>query len=161
TSLTFARGGVIVTQAPHTLFLKDTDGDDKADVREKLFTGWHTGDTHAGPSNLHYGHDNWVWGIVGYAGFNGTVGGERHNFRQGFFRFRPGGSKLEFVRSTSNNSWGVGFSEEGLVFGSTANGNPSIYMPIANRYYESVRGWSSSVLGTIAQDSRFFPITDK
>ena len=32
TSMTFARGGVIVTQAPETLFLKDTDGDDKADV---------------------------------------------------------------------------------------------------------------------------------
>jgi putative heme-binding domain-containing protein len=34
-------------------------------------------------------------------------------------------------------------------------------MPIANRYYERVRGWSSSVLGSIAESDRFYPITDK
>ena len=133
-----------------TLFLKDADGDGKADERKVLFTGWRTDDTHAGPSNLRYGLDNWIYGIVGYSGFSGEVGGERHNFRQGFFRFKPDGSKLEFLRSTNNNSWGVGFSEEGLLFGSTANGSPSVYMPIANRYYESVRGMSPSVLRNIA-----------
>src|SRR6516162_1129695 len=42
TSLTFANGGVIVHQAPDTLFLKDTDGDDRADERKILFTGWST-----------------------------------------------------------------------------------------------------------------------
>ncbi len=117
-----------------------------ADERKVLFTGWGTGDTHAGPSNLRYGLDNWIYGIVGYSGFSGTVAGEKHQFGQGFYRFRPDGSKLEFLRSTNNNSWGVGFSEEGLLFGSTANGNPSVYMPIPNRYYEAVRGWSSTVL---------------
>ncbi len=161
TSLTFARGGVIVTQAPHTLFLQDTNGDDVADERQTLFTGWLTDDTHAGPSNLRYGLDNWIYGMVGYAGFRGTVGGEQHSFRTGFFRFRPDGSKLEFLRNTNNNSWGVGFSEEGILFGSTANGNPSEYMPIPNRYYEAVRGWSSTVLTGIAESNKFEPITDQ
>jgi uncharacterized protein len=32
-------------------------------------------------------------------------------------------------------------------------------MPIANRYYERVRGWSSSVLGGIALDNWFDPVT--
>lgn len=161
TSLTFARGGVIVQQAPHTLFLKDVDGDDVADETTVLFTGWSTADTHAGPSNLHYGFDNWIYGMVGYSGFEGTVGGEKFSFRQGFFRFRSDGSKLEFLRNTNNNSWGVGFSEEGILFGSTANGNPSEYLPIPNRYYERVRGWSSSVLGGIADSNKFEPITEK
>jgi hypothetical protein len=161
TSLAFYRGGVIVHQPPHTLYLKDTSGDDVADERRILFTGWATNDTHAGPSNLNYGLDNWIYGIVGYAGFEGVVGGEPLSFRQGFYRFRPDGSKLEFLRNTNNNSWGVGFSEEGVLFGSTANGNPSVYMPIPNRYYESVRGWSSSVLGSIAASNRFEPITDQ
>ena len=161
TSLIFANGGAIVQQAPHTLFLKDTDGDDKADVRKVLFTGWGTRDTHAGPSNLRYGLDNWIWGMVGYSGYRGEVGGTLHRFGQGFYRFKPDGSGMEFLRSTNNNSWGVGFSEEGVAFGSTANGNPSVYLPIPNRYYEAVRGWSSSVLGTIAADARFDPITDK
>ena len=38
TSLLPYAGGVIVHQAPVTLFLKDTDGDGKADVRQELFT---------------------------------------------------------------------------------------------------------------------------
>jgi hypothetical protein len=142
TSLTFANGGVIVHQAPETLFLKDTNGDGIADVRQTLFSGWHTGDTHAGPSNLWYGLDNWLHGIVGYSGFDGNVGGERHSLRTGFYRFKSDGKTLEFLRNTNNNSWGVGFSEEGLHFGSTANGNPSVYLPIPNRYYENVTWWS-------------------
>jgi putative membrane-bound dehydrogenase-like protein len=161
TGFTFYKGGIIVLQAPDTLYLKDTSGDDVADERKVLFTGWHTNDTHAGPSNLRWGFDNWVYGIVGYAGFDGEVGGERHSFRQGFFRFKPDGSKLEFLRNTNNNSWGLGFSEEGLLFGSTANGNPSVYMPIPNRYYEKVRGWSSSVVPSMAGNAEMHPITEK
>jgi len=160
TSLLVVRGGVIVHQAPHTLFLKDTNGDDVADERQILFTGWSTRDTHAGPSNLRYGLDNWIYGIVGYAGFRGTVGGEQQSFSTGFYRFQPDGSKIEFLRNTNNNSWGVGISEEGILFGSTANGNPSEYMPVPNRYYEAVRGWSSSVLKGIASSNKFDPITE-
>jgi len=143
-------GGLIVTQAPHTLFLADTDADGRADLRRILFSGWGTGDTHAGPSSLAWGLDGWVYGMVGYAGFSGTVGGEQHRMAMGFFRFAPDGSRFEALRSTNNNSWGFGFSEEGLVFGSTANGNPSEHMPLPNRVYERVRGWSATTLGGIA-----------
>lgn len=159
TSMAFYKGGVVVHQAPHTLYLTEKDG--KEASRNVLFTGWSTGDTHAGPSNLWYGLDNWMHGIVGYAGYRGRVGGENHNFRQGFYRFRPDGKELEFLRSTNNNSWGVGFSEEGLHFGSTANGNPSVYLPIPNRFYENVRGWSSSLVPAIAGNERMYPITEK
>ena len=159
TSLCYVNGGLVVSQAPDMLFLRDTDGDGKADERKVLFSGFGTRDTHAGPSNLRYGLDNWIYAIIGYSGFNGAVGGERHNFRQGFFRFKSDGSKLEFLRSTNNNSWGVGISEEGLLFGSTANGCPSVYMAVPNRYYESVRGMSPTVLSNIADSNRFFPIT--
>ncbi len=161
TSIAFGNGGLIVHQAPDTLFLQDTDGDDRADVRKALFTGWGTADTHAGPSNLRYGFDNWMYGIVGYSGFKGDVGGEHHEFRQGIYRFRPDGSKLEFLRNTSNNSWGVGLSEEGLVFGSTANGCPSVYLPIPYRYYEKVRGMPTpGAMASIADSNRMFPATD-
>jgi putative membrane-bound dehydrogenase-like protein len=150
TSLLAHDGGLVVAMAPNVLYLKDTDGDGKADVRKLLFTGWGTGDTHAGPSNLTWGLDGWIYGIVGYSGFNGAVGGETLRFGAGFWRCRPDGSKVEYLRSTNNNSWGFGFSEEGLVFGSTANGNPSEHMPLPNRVYERVRGWSATTLGGIA-----------
>jgi putative membrane-bound dehydrogenase-like protein len=161
TAITFANGGVIVQQAPDTLFLKDTDGDDRADVRKKLISGWGTGDTHAGPSNLQYGLDNQIWGMVGYSSFNGKVGGESLRFGSGFYRMARDGSKLEFIRSTNNNTWGIGFTEDGLLFGSTANGNPSCYMPIPNRYYTLAEGLRVSTLGRSADNSRFLPITEK
>jgi putative membrane-bound dehydrogenase-like protein len=161
TSFVFANGGVIVVHSGRTEYLKDTDGDGKADVRQVLFTGWGTNDTHAGPSNLHYGFDNWIWGTVGYSGFNGVVGGKAIRFSQGIFRFKPDGSRLEFVRASNNNTWGLGLTEDNLVLGSTANGNASMYMPIPNRYYEAVNGWSAARLETIADSQRFFPVTDK
>jgi putative membrane-bound dehydrogenase-like protein len=161
TSLVFSQGGVIVAQQPNVVFLKDTDGDDRADERRVFMRGWRSEDTHSRPNNLRWGFDNWIWGTVGYSGLDGTVGGTHHEFRMGLFRFRPDGSELEFLRATDNNSWGFGFSEEGYVFGSTANGNPSIYLPIPNRYYESVRGWSASRLETIAGSTLFYPITEK
>jgi putative membrane-bound dehydrogenase-like protein len=162
TSMMFARGGLIVFDGTKTIFLKDTDGDGKADVREELFGTWMQGDTHGGPSNMQYGLDNWIWAMQGYNPSRLTVGGETHAFRQGFFRFKPDASKLEFLRSTNNNTWGLGLSEEGIVFGSTANGCPSVYMPIPNRYYEAVRGWTPSlVLGNMADSYKFKPITDK
>lgn len=137
TSLVFANGGVVVSQAPHFLFLKDTDGDDKADVREKIISGWGTYDTHAGPSNLHYGFDNQIWGTVGYSGFEGTVNGESMEFTQGFYRFNRDFDNidLEYLTTTSNNTWGLGFTETGEVFGSTANNTHAVYMGIPRRYY--------------------------
>lgn len=161
TSLVFANGGVIVAQAPDMLFLKDNDGDGKADERRVLFTGWGTTDTHAGPSNLRYGFDNWIWGTVGYSGFEGVVGGREHKFGMGIFRFKPDGSELEFIRSSNNNTWGLGLSEDGIVFGSTANGNASMYMAVPNRYYEQVKGWSAARLESIADSQNFYPITSK
>lgn len=140
TSLVFANGGVVVSQAPHLLFLKDTNGDDKADVREELITGWGTYDTHAGPSNLKYGLDNMLWGTVGYSGFNGTIGGQQMQFGQGVYRFTPDGQHLEFLSRTSNNTWGLGFSETFDVFISTANNTHSAYLSVPDRYFVNLTG---------------------
>ncbi|MGV3557018.1 PVC-type heme-binding CxxCH protein [Larkinella arboricola] len=158
TGLAFYNGGVIVSQAPHMLFLKDTNGDDKADEKKILFTGFGTGDTHAGPSNLHVGFDNWIWGCVGYSGFVGKVGGDSLKFSQGFFRFKPDGSKLEFVTSTSNNTWGFAFNETGDVFGSTANNSHGWYQAIPHRYFPGGMGSGSRSTDT-HKDMK--PITEK
>ncbi|MEA2734069.1 MAG: uncharacterized protein QOE14_520, partial [Humisphaera sp.] len=157
-SITFANGGIIIPERKSTWFLKDSDGDGKADVRREIFTGWYPRqvDTHAGPNNFRYGLDNWFWGMVGYGSFDGTVGGKSLRFQQGFHRFKSDGSQLEFLRSTNNNTWGIGFSDEGIAFGSTANGCPSVYLPIPNRYYESVRGgWAPGVLKMISPTFMF------
>ncbi len=163
TSIAFHRGGVIVQNGTETLYLRDTDGDDQADERRVLIRHWELRDTHGGVSNFQYGLDNWIWAMQGYNNSSPEIDGKpQQRFRMGFFRMRPDGSEIEFIRSTNNNTWGLGISEEGLVFGSTANGNPSIYMPIPNRYYERVRGWAPSLtLSSIADSNQFSPITDK
>jgi len=127
TSLVFVNGGIIVSEARHMLFLKDTDGDDKADVRQAILPGWGTGDSHAMQSNLSRGFDNWLYGAVGYSNFRGNVGDKDLQFGQGVFRFKADGSALEFLHQYNNNTWGFGLNADGDVFGSTANGNPSFY----------------------------------
>jgi uncharacterized protein len=150
TSLTFANGGVVVTATPNILFLKDTDGDGKADVRQVLSTGWGIADTHAQPSNLQYGPDNRVWGVVGYSGFNGQMNGKTMRFTQGVYRFKPDGSDFEFVTGSTNNTWGLGFSETFDVFGSTANNDPSFYVAIPNRYFNDTEGLPPAIMGARA-----------
>ena len=127
TALVFVNGGIIVSEARHMLFLKDTDGDDKADVREALLPGWGTGDTHATQSNLGRGFDNWLYGAVGYSNFRGNVGGKDLQFGQGIYRFKADGSALEFLYQFNNNTWGFGQNAVGDIFGSTANNNPTFY----------------------------------
>jgi putative membrane-bound dehydrogenase-like protein len=136
TSAVSVHGGLVSTNGSDMIFLKDTDGDDKADVRQVLFTGFKTNDTHAGVSNLRYGFDNWIYATVGYAGFEGSVGGQQHKFSTGLFRFKPDGSRLEFLQNTTNNTWGLGFTPDFDILGSTANGNPSWYFTFAKELYE-------------------------
>ncbi len=153
TSLVHANGGWVVAQAPDMLFLKDTDGDDRADVREVLFTGFGTFDTHAGPSNLRYGFDGWIWGTVGYAGFDGVVGADSFKLGQSVFRFTPSGGLLEPVATFTNNTWGLGFSETFDIFGSTANNEHSVFVAIASRYYDGITGLSGN--GKVKLDGHY------
>lgn len=127
TSLVFANGGVLVAEARQMLFLKDTNGDDRADAREVVLPGWGVGDSHAMQSSLGRGFDNWLYGAVGYSNFRGNVGGQELQFGQGVFRFKADGSALQFLHQFNNNTWGFGQNAAGDTFGSTANGHPTFY----------------------------------
>lgn len=61
TSFCFYKTGVIVSAAPDIWSFEDTDGDDVADKRTKLYTGLGNGDTHAVMNNLRWGLDGWVY----------------------------------------------------------------------------------------------------
>ena len=159
TSMTFSNGGIIVSQAPYFLFLKDTTGDDKADIMEVIMEGWGISDTHAGPSNLQYGFDNKIWGVLGYSGFKGRVGEEEHDFSQGIYRFNPDGRKLEFMGASSNNTWGLAFSEDFDVFLSTANNTHSAYLGIPHRFFQDVRGLKIKSIKKIDGHYAFHPNT--
>lgn len=140
TSMVFSNGGIIVSMAPDFVFLKDTNGDDVADTREVIMTGWGKNDTHAGPSNLQYGFDNKIWGVNGYAGFKGTINGEKLNFPQGVYHFKPDGKDFAYLGTSNNNTWGLGFSEDANVFLSTANNTHSAFYSMPAKYLQRSAG---------------------
>ncbi|WP_416377777.1 PVC-type heme-binding CxxCH protein [Algoriphagus sp. D3-2-R+10] len=156
TSMVFANGGIIVSMAPDFVFMKDTDGDDVADVKEVIITGWGKNDTHAGPSNLQYGFDNKIWGVTGYSGFNGTINGEQMSFPQGIYRFDPDGKDFEYLASSSNNTWGLGFSEDNNVFMSTANNTHAGYYSIPAKYLQ--RAFPKAAEGEVSPEFEIQPI---
>jgi putative membrane-bound dehydrogenase-like protein len=127
TGLVFANGGVIVSQPPRFLFLKSSKGDDHADIRETIIDAWGVKDTHAQASNLHYGFDNWLYGCVGYSGFERMVNGKKQQFSMGTYRFKADGSALEFLHQFTNNSWAQSTNDAGDQFGGTANGAPIFF----------------------------------
>jgi putative membrane-bound dehydrogenase-like protein len=167
TSLVLANGGVVVGQAPHMLFFKDTNGDDRADTRAILFTGFPRNDTHGTISNMRWGFDNQILASLGYNGFRGTVGQRtipRGNVvgavNAGYFRFPADGSDLDYLARTSNNTWGVALSEDGFIFGSTANRRPSTFVHIPGRYYRDVLGVREPVLPGIEDRTDVYAIRE-
>lgn len=75
TGLTFPNGllpwkeGLIVTCAPDILYLKDTDGDGRADVREVLLTGYdQSKTTQLRVSHPTLGPDGWIYLTSGWGG---------------------------------------------------------------------------------------------
>jgi uncharacterized protein len=161
TSLVFHRDGVIVSQAPDTLWIRDTDGDGRADRTEVLFTGWGTQDTHAVTSNLRWGPNGWIYGAVGYSAGQVTSGDGSKDFGRitaGLYRFRPDGSALEQVSAGSCNTWGCEIAPDGEIFFSTATcGEPILHvvMPEQTLSRAGVPGVRSAK--PIIEENKVFP----
>jgi putative membrane-bound dehydrogenase-like protein len=135
TATVFVKGGVIATDGRDLVYLRDDNGDGKSDSRKVMATGLNIHDTHASTSQLQYGLDNWIYATVGYSGVNIDLGGRKREFGSSVFRFKQDLSELEMLQRTTNNTWGLGFTEEGDVLGSTANNNPSWILSIPERAY--------------------------
>ncbi|MGN6544624.1 MAG: neutral/alkaline non-lysosomal ceramidase N-terminal domain-containing protein, partial [Aureliella sp.] len=71
TGVTVWRKGVLVCAAPDILYAEDTDGDGRADVVRKLFSGFGTDNYQARVNSLEYGLDGWIYGSCGL--FGGTI----------------------------------------------------------------------------------------
>jgi putative membrane-bound dehydrogenase-like protein len=161
TSLVFYRDGVIVSQAPHTLWLRDTDGDGKADRTELLFTGWGTMDTHATTSNLRWGPNGWIYGSVGYSAGDITSGDGSKSFGRitaGLYRFRPDGSALEQVAAGSCNTWGCEVAPDGEIFFSTATcGEPILHVVMPEQVLSRAGVPGVRAANPIMEENKVFP----
>ncbi len=62
TGLALWKGGVFVAATPDVWYLKDTDGDRRADVRREVFTGFRKFNVQAVMNNLQWGLDHRIYG---------------------------------------------------------------------------------------------------
>jgi putative heme-binding domain-containing protein len=112
-------GGVYVTNSPDILFLKDTDGDDKADTSEVILTGFGRDDTHELPNSLTWGPDGWLYGLNGV--FNRSrvtspADGKVYDFTCALWRYDPLAKKFELFCEGTSNPWGLDYNRDGDWF---------------------------------------------
>jgi glucose/arabinose dehydrogenase len=102
-------GGVYVSQQPNLMRLKDTDGDDRADVRELLLHGFDTADSHHAMHAFTWdpgGALHWQEGTFHYSQVETPHGPKRLN-EAGIFRWEPKTWKFDvFVSYAFANPWG-------------------------------------------------------
>ncbi|WP_343702119.1 PVC-type heme-binding CxxCH protein [Chitinophaga sp.] len=119
TGFEFWNNGVIVISAPNILYLKDTDGDDKADVRMVLLGGIDAADTHHAANNLFFGPDGYIYyqrGVFMLCNVETPWGPNQENKQPGLFRFNPRTYQFDFVVENSPNAHGISFDKWGNQF---------------------------------------------
>jgi putative membrane-bound dehydrogenase-like protein len=124
TSILPWKGGLIVTAAPHILYLKDTDGDGKSDTTEVLFSGFFQNNSEAQVTSLRFGIDNWIYannrGQSGKVSFSRTPGEAPMEVRGADFRFRLDRNLFELETGPGQfgqtiNDWGHRFFTENSI----------------------------------------------
>ncbi len=124
----FWNGGVVVTSMPDLLFLKDTHGGDKADMRHVLLQGIDSADTHHSANNLIYGPDGaiyWQSGIFMHNAFEHPWGPALHSGAAGMYRFDPRCYTISFHADNGPNAHGIAFDYWGYQFANDGTGGAS------------------------------------
>lgn len=111
-----ANGGIIAVCAPHIVFLADPDGDGKARIRTKLFSGFKTGIIERRINSPQWGPDNWIYVDGGQGGrISGPNLDQEVDLPVSGFRFKADGSAIEPV-SGHTGTYGFTFTGEGDRF---------------------------------------------
>jgi len=110
-----------VVDEPRILFLKDTDGDDKADVVEQIVDGIATDDTHHTVGAWEYSHGGLLHMLEGVA-LSTTLETPRGAFRNsgtaGCYTFDPRSLKFRHFRTPGyGNPWCLVFDKWGQWHG--------------------------------------------
>ena len=121
----FWNGGVLVTSGPDLLFLKDTDGDDRADERYVILQGLGTSDTHHSANNLIYGPDGgiyWQSGVFLQHNHEHPWGPSLKTTASAMYRFDPRRHTIAFHGSNSPNPHGIAFDYWGYHYATDGTG---------------------------------------
>ena len=118
------KDGAVVQHGHDIVFLRDTDGDGKADKRELLLTGFGVQDSHLFPHQFTRAPWGWFW--LAQGAFNsGKVTSSKGDVTDfpntRMARFRPDGSFFEPTSVGPCNIWGLALTGEGECFIQEAN----------------------------------------
>ena len=127
TGFALGDGGVYVSQQPNLMFMRDTDGDGKADERRVILHGFGTEDSHHSIHAFQWGPDGALYfqeGTFLHSQVETPYGPVRLE-NAGVFRYEPRTEKLSvFVSYAFANPWGHVIDGWGQNFVSDAsNGN--------------------------------------
>src|SRR5215468_2888033 len=114
TGLLLGNGGVYVGQAPHLLFLQDTNHDDIADTKTVLLTGFGLDDRHELLNGFTWGPDGWLYLTHGVFTHSKVRSPDDPNDRgvtmnAAVARFHPATETFEVFADGTSNPWGVDF----------------------------------------------------
>ena len=132
TGFEFWGGGVLVAAPPEIWFLKDTDGDDKADLKIRMLQGVSSADTHHSANAVNIGPDGWMYwsrGIFNVANFETPTKTFRSG-ASGVHRFNPRTFEFEFHFPIGPNPHGDVFDQWGFQFANDGTGGTGSYVNI-------------------------------
>jgi putative membrane-bound dehydrogenase-like protein len=132
------KDGVLVSSAPHILYLRDTDGDLRADETTPLFTGFTIlVDPEGQLSNLRFGIDNWIYAgndsQAGQITFSRRPDAEPASILNADFRFRL--DRNLFETASGATRFGMSFDNWGRRFFSQS-GRHVQHVVAARRYLQ-------------------------
>jgi glucose/arabinose dehydrogenase/lysophospholipase L1-like esterase len=125
TGFDFWNGGVIVASAPDLIFLKDTDGDDVADVRIRIMHGIDSADTHHTANNLIFGPDGHIYyqrGVFHVSNVETPWQAPQKHGNSAMYRFNPRTHEYAFHANNSPNPHGISFDYWGYHYATDGTG---------------------------------------
>jgi len=135
-------GGVFVTQSTDLLFLKDLDGDNRADERRVVFSGFGNSDVHQMVHGLRWGPggDLYFQQSIYINSYVETPRGPRQLQGAGVWRLRPDTLQLDVASRGMVNPWGFAFDRWGQSFATDGAGGGGISYVFPGSVFESAPG---------------------
>lgn len=117
TAVTPWRDGILVAAPPEILFLKDTDDDGVADVREIILSGFHRGVSDSLVNGLRFGPDGHIHGANGGNGgrLRSTGLASPLELAENDFAFNPD-SRRAWITGRTGGGFGLVFDDIGRAF---------------------------------------------
>jgi putative heme-binding domain-containing protein len=138
TGFEFYNGGVIVAQAPDLIFLKDTTGDDRADVRERILHGLDTADTHHTANSFVFDPGGALYfqeGTFHHSQIEDPYGPPKRVANGAVFRYEPRTHKVEvYISSPFANPHGHVFDRWGQDIVIDGTGAQPYHAPLFSGY---------------------------